>query len=103
MNQELGAKLHKGVEIELCSIAICILRIMRSHMLNVCMFAVSTTVTLYTARTQVYSSALWHANHEKQVVGVKVGFSAAGNGEQFWESIVVGFWRHLVKTWNLCI
>ena len=26
------------------------------------------------------------ANHEKQVVGDKVGFSAAGNGEQFWES-----------------
>ena len=57
MNQELGAKVHKGVEIELCSIAICILRLMRSRMLNVCMFAVSTTVTLYTAHTQVCSSA----------------------------------------------
>ena len=49
INCELGAKVHKGVEIALRSIAICTFRITRSICspdLNVCVCNVSTKVTL---------------------------------------------------------
>ena len=53
INRELGAKVHKGVEIELRSISTYIFRITRSVCspdLDVCMFAISTSLTSRCAR-----------------------------------------------------
>ena len=54
MNQAL--KLHKGVEVDLHSIAIYILRVTRSR--SQCVFAESTTCTPYVVGVQVRSEGM---------------------------------------------